>query len=1232
MGNTDNSRLVSRAPAWMIALAAVLGTVLVGIPKQSDATKQDSTAKTSSRDPAEGERSASTHSSPDAGNNDPLIVLRELNQFRADPPGAMPTAIRLSLGPGTLAFETVPASSPPAVTREGLSQQKAKYEFLALTVPDPIDSKFALDFDSVVQAVQRAYEARGFVLQSSWMPWPRSTSVQKGPREQVYRNVPGSMLFRSHRKEKSGVPIVYSLVCLVGENPTSGVHKAALTTALDLYVQLSHALPNPDNDWSEDQSYPFKDESQCRPSGEVTIPIVGPYYTGFQTAFVNTLQKWAKDPFGGQRLGKGKRPRFRVISGSATDVEPEKYFAPTDGQITFQATVIPSYLLTHGVLAYLQGERKTELPIEIPRLPRLAWLRESNTVFGMDADRQKHDTQDNTSLPLDIPFPLSISQFELEFEALEARKGSPPRLPSSDLIGPRLPIRAGPQLDGLAPYDREAAAVIAYQSLRAILTTIDREQIRFVGIQATDPRDIVFLNKLLTQYSPSVRVFTTESSVALLDPNEAYHMRGMLVASTYPLYPLTQRWYGTVDRLREKSTATAQCPSPTTSERIPWNARIAFPSQGSQGYYNAVLAQFGNYRSMLDYRPVGWAGRDDERPAIWVSIIGQGGVLVPVHVYTEYDDRLKFEKSCEPQTYVFRVPCVTSDPDRGLRPPPLHPLIDTPPSAIVTHILVFLLLCVGIAACWKERWGAFLGSSTLNASSSKPGLDTVLAVWLWRGLLVVSVAALAIPQGLAFREAFEGRCFQPDDWGYAMIAMAGLINVALLFFLVSLVLRPLRNYKGERAGSWTLAAISLLIYLVAWWVWGCRSGAERFFSYVRIMDVGAAVSPVSPVQLLAAAALTLAWFPLRQLWMGRAVWINCPFGHEWPAITSRNLAVRDAFLRPVWFLTGAGWVSLGALASLSVLIAVGVYRWVKDLPAEDGLVWDSAIWLATALLTLGVAAGLGRILASWHALAELLKEFHRLPLAAAFNQLSDPIRKASANVQSHRPRLSVLRTAIWSLEPAERIKLQAELARMTNDRLNWLFSEPSGCNQEITPLDEQVLIAVIDRLAELSLRNVQAAWRERTLEEGYGTYREPSKPESAKEVSADERFLATILVLYVGSYLAQLRTLLFAPLIAAPLLLFAVASYPFEPERPRLNLQAGVVAIVLATGLYVFVQINRNAFLSRLARTTEDRFTPGDPGFLSSVLTYLLPLVLVLAAHILGLFRVVLDPLLALVR
>src|SRR5262249_13144672 len=51
--------------------------------------------------------------------------------------------------------------------------QKAGYQLNSLiaTVPDPIDSRFGYWFDLSLEAIQRAVETQGYVLDRYWFPW-----------------------------------------------------------------------------------------------------------------------------------------------------------------------------------------------------------------------------------------------------------------------------------------------------------------------------------------------------------------------------------------------------------------------------------------------------------------------------------------------------------------------------------------------------------------------------------------------------------------------------------------------------------------------------------------------------------------------------------------------------------------------------------------------------------------------------------------------------------------------------------------------------------------------------------------------------------------------------------------------------------------------------------------------------------------------------------------------------
>lgn len=86
-------------------------------------------------------------------------------------------------------------------------------------------------------------------------------------------------------------------------------------------------------------------------------------------------------------------------------------------------------------------------------------------------------------------------------------------LPQTGFVEPRLSSEN--RLDMIAPFDTESAAASAGVSLRIILETINRASVRYVGIVASDLRDVVFLNRWVRKSCPDVRVFTTEPSIVL---------------------------------------------------------------------------------------------------------------------------------------------------------------------------------------------------------------------------------------------------------------------------------------------------------------------------------------------------------------------------------------------------------------------------------------------------------------------------------------------------------------------------------------------------------------------------------------------------------------------------------------------------------------------------------------------------------------------------------------------
>ena len=109
-------------------------------------------------------------------------------------------------------------------------------DLLIATVPDPVSSRLPHFFDSIIESLGRAAEASGYTLDRFALPWLEG---RKGADDGVpswhptlYESVPGLILFRDPHDRK------LLLVFLVGETPTTGIHKEALFSALNQAAQF----------------------------------------------------------------------------------------------------------------------------------------------------------------------------------------------------------------------------------------------------------------------------------------------------------------------------------------------------------------------------------------------------------------------------------------------------------------------------------------------------------------------------------------------------------------------------------------------------------------------------------------------------------------------------------------------------------------------------------------------------------------------------------------------------------------------------------------------------------------------------------------------------------------------------------------------------------------------------------------------------------------------------------
>ena len=162
------------------------------------------------------------------------------------------------------------------------------------------------------------------------------------------------------------------------------------------------------------------------------------------------------------------------------------------------------------------------------------------------------------------------------------------------------------------------------QVLSRILSTISREHCRYVGVIASDTRDKLFLIRLIREHCPDVRVFVTDGDLLLTHPEYRYYMRGR----------------------HHRLDLPARAAEPELGERRRRRSESCSRRSGRRGTTTRRSCTSGVHDQLLEYGAPAFALRDpdrpdeaDQRPPIWISMVAPNGAIVPLHLYTRYEDK-----------------------------------------------------------------------------------------------------------------------------------------------------------------------------------------------------------------------------------------------------------------------------------------------------------------------------------------------------------------------------------------------------------------------------------------------------------------------------------------------------------------------------------------------------------------------------------------------------------------
>jgi len=505
------------------------------------------------------------------------------------------------------------------------SDPRFKYsvDSIIATLPDPIESGLSDKLDDEIDAIQRAAESQGYVLDRFKLPWPTpGERAEKGEEAEIdqsedtgpatgetterggkraQRSEPGVLLFRDGHTRRALV------VFLVGETPTSGIHKPALRKALlqacDLHNAFASALPRGDCG------------KNCPP-----ISIMGPAFSGSQDSFEFALHDWRVEGSAGGGNSSCRDVKIRIISGSATSIDQSR-FQDSDN-IDFKATVIPDSTtlleLSEWIKARGMGSDTGE---------GVAILSESNTGYGGGVRAALSRTATLRlhafAAALSLKFPIHISELQKARERTSENTSTADSL-SLALKNPNVPLAsaAGRKRRDVIPIYSESEVNSIELVLDQLLESIKQQRVGCVIIAASNVEDTIFLAREVRNSSPNVMVISLNASVLFLHSQVNPEVQGLFVASGYSLFSANQVW---------------------TNPFWGGQRRVQFPSDTAEGTYNATVALLGGDNNLLDYGDPFDA--DARIPPLWVTVIGNGGLWPLGTIPIKDDNHYLYERA-----------------------------------------------------------------------------------------------------------------------------------------------------------------------------------------------------------------------------------------------------------------------------------------------------------------------------------------------------------------------------------------------------------------------------------------------------------------------------------------------------------------------------------------------------------------------------------------------------------
>lgn len=1027
----------------------------------------------------------------------------------------------------------------------------ADFQYLIATLPDPQDPSSEQEFDFRLEAIRRACERLELFPVGYWLPWQRGEATRNGeiqcPEHCDRQQTPGVVLFRSNAYAESMLALL-----IVRETPHRGVHDGTMQNALGEAARH-----------------------------EREIRVLGPQFSGSAASLKASLEHWCS-----VSAADCAKSRVRIISGSATNTQMLRVLSSANRPgWTFQTTVNSNAALVEAVRKELLGLG----------------------VFNGVVDSETAELVDGTTTAAGEHFPFGstvipvsdhVANLQDVWAATVTASRDASTRPSTPPSTPAAPI------DAMPPLSKKGSASAA-SGVDEMLAVLRRQRVRAIGVLATSADDKIFLARQIRRKVSDVWVYLYGSNIDISNMRVAADLEGVLIVSSYPIFPPTQLWSRT-------SASTGNGP----------HVVVPFPSEGAEGTYNAALALIAPGKASENFADYfdPFESDGDVGPPIWISM-AMGGALWPIAVR-------RADNNPDPNPYLFRP-----------EPPPgernlSEPLPNPPLFVVVAFVLVAFLAGLNGAALWTHGVNAASAShpvaEAVTSQRATPGASGHMVkararVQHWRESilkgadevvtfsrrLLVTYKAGQLADG--YHEASSVSALRIRRLlvaagivvlGTNMIGMAVLLclpwtirNVWPSWQCWVFVMMPAllalgslacgiwyaRRFRGLQVHLFVILVVLIASLLLLPVLINELPMGRKVLLYQRLIFPSGGVTPVVPIALLLLAG-----------YASHVCYVRRSRIFENVEAVRRRIGALKGIARFGILTEQLGLLRLWPFVCLSFLLLVFGLASLRHFAAIDGPVFSFFAVAAVVIDLTGAVIFAARAMTQWRRTKKFLRGLSASPMARALRHLPRPIATMFTN-----PIFTVSQNEV--LLPLEQRGLQ-DFAAYVTAKCSSDFDGRRVADRIRAARSTEPSRTELDEISLDILRDLVEVWDD-----------PQRKPPDWRKLA--ENVIAVKIAGLLSRMCEAIRLDLTAAALVSLTVVFALASYPFYP-RERLNLLTTLVMLttaIVATG--VLVSASRDAVLSAISRTRSGRVT-WDLAFVSRFVGFVgVPLLALLASQ-----------------